>query len=47
MGIRPMDWEYWIEVRTLPQLTPCVFHEPVIIHTNAHTPTLGLTPARP
>jgi len=43
MGIRPMDWESWNEVHTLLQLTPCVFHEPTILHTSAHVPTLGLT----
>ena len=43
MGIRPMDWESWNEVHTLLQLTPCVFHEPTILHTSAHIPTLGLT----
>jgi hypothetical protein len=28
MGIRPMDWESWIEVRTLPQLAPVYFTNP-------------------
>jgi hypothetical protein len=28
MGIHPMDWESWIEVRTLPQLTPVYLTNP-------------------